>query len=74
LAEGTVEAVEQEDQSQLRREFRAWVHEHHPDAGGDLEEFTAGMKRWHEVLHSQSAEEAPTGVFRRLWRRGSGRS
>ncbi|WP_433324515.1 hypothetical protein [Spirillospora sp. CA-294931] len=33
-----------------RRAFRAWVRVHHPDAGGDPEEFVAGLQRWHREL------------------------
>jgi hypothetical protein len=68
--------VAEEDAAQLRREFRAWVREHHPDAGGDLDEFAAGMRRWHEVLGSDSAEDGAKGMFgavRRWRRRGSER-
>ena len=30
--------------------FRAWVRVHHPDAGGDPEEFVAGLSRWRAQL------------------------
>ena len=32
--------------AQERRDFRAWVRAHHPDAGGDSEEFVAGLTDW----------------------------
>jgi hypothetical protein len=34
------------DEAGQRREFRAWVRAHHPDAGGDPGEFAAGLRRW----------------------------
>ena len=33
-----------------RQAFRAWVRIHHPDAGGDPEEFAAGLSRWRAEL------------------------
>lgn len=33
-----------------RQAFRAWVRAHHPDAGGDPEEFVAGLTRWRAQL------------------------
>lgn len=33
-----------------RQAFRAWVRVHHPDAGGDPEEFAAGLSRWRAEL------------------------
>jgi len=33
-----------------RQAFRAWVRAHHPDAGGDPEEFAAGLSRWRAQL------------------------
>ena len=32
--------------AQERRDFRAWVRAHHPDAGGDAEAFVAGLTAW----------------------------
>jgi hypothetical protein len=29
-----------------RRDFRAWVRTHHPDAGGDPDAFVAGLRAW----------------------------
>jgi hypothetical protein len=33
-------------EAQLRAEFRAFVREHHPDRGGDPDEFVAGLARF----------------------------
>jgi hypothetical protein len=32
--------------AQERRDFRAWVRAHHPDAGGDSDAFVAGLTAW----------------------------
>ena len=59
------------DQAGLRREFRAWVREYHPDAGGDPGEFAAGLRRWRERLTPGAGGAAPdVTVFRSggLWR------
>jgi hypothetical protein len=32
--------------AQERRDFRAWVRAHHPDAGGDSAAFAAGLTAW----------------------------
>lgn len=67
----------------LRREFRAWVRAHHPDAGGDPSEFATGLAAWRERLAPDTGKppaEIPTevSVFRtrgglwvalRWWRR-----
>ncbi|HEY0716421.1 MAG TPA: hypothetical protein VGD68_02300 [Streptosporangiaceae bacterium] len=34
--------------AQERREFRAWVRAHHPDAGGDPDSFVTGLAAWHQ--------------------------
>lgn len=62
-----------------RREFRAWVRAHHPDAGGDPEEFAAALAIWRERLRGRAAvPAADVTVFRsrrglwlvrRWWRR-----
>jgi hypothetical protein len=54
-----------------RRAFRAWVRAHHPDAGGDQDEFTAGIARWRRLLAGGDAPAAEVSVFRArggLWR------
>jgi hypothetical protein len=38
--------VPDDSDGQRRREFRAWVRAHHPDAGGDPEAFMAGLSAW----------------------------
>jgi hypothetical protein len=58
------------DQAGLRREFRAWVRAHHPDAGGDPGEFAAGLRRWRHRLAPGPGGAAPdVTVFRTggLW-------
>lgn len=54
-----------------RREFRAWVRAHHPDAGGDPDEFAAGLAAWRERLAPDAGEPpAEVSVFqtrRGLW-------
>ncbi|WP_433334034.1 hypothetical protein [Spirillospora sp. CA-294931] len=47
-----------------RAAFRAWVRAHHPDAGGDPEEFAAGLER----MRAPRPGAAPVVVVRR--RRG----
>ncbi|MDL4818550.1 hypothetical protein [Actinomadura opuntiae] len=32
-----------------RQAFRAWVRAHHPDAGGDRQAFTEGLRRWRDT-------------------------
>jgi hypothetical protein len=39
-------ADEDDLDAQRRRDFRAWVRAHHPDAGGDAEAFVAGLTAW----------------------------
>ncbi|HEX3715549.1 MAG TPA: hypothetical protein VHV09_22340 [Trebonia sp.] len=54
-----------------RREFRAWVRAHHPDAGGDPGEFAAGLARWRDRLRGGGAAQPEISVFRAragLWR------
>jgi hypothetical protein len=57
------------DEAGLRREFRAWVRAHHPDAGGDPAEFAAGLRRWRDRLTPGGGPPDVT-VFRArgLWR------
>ena len=38
--------AEDDPDAQRRRDFRAWVRAHHPDAGGDAEAFVAGLRAW----------------------------
>jgi hypothetical protein len=38
------------DGASQRTAFRAWVRSHHPDAGGDPAEFTAGLAAWRRRL------------------------
>ncbi len=37
---------EDDKDAQERRDFRAWVRAHHPDAGGDSDAFVAGLTAW----------------------------
>ena len=55
-----------------RRAFRAWVRAHHPDTGGNPEEFAAGLARWRAGHAESAARPVPTvTVFQarhELWR------
>jgi hypothetical protein len=81
--------VRQDDRdAQERRDFRAWVRAHHPDAGGDSEAFVAGLTAWRRcrTQRGQQARSVPVArpevtVFRtrhgmwrltRWWRRHHG--
>jgi len=66
--------------AQGRRDFRAWVRAHHPDAGGDPEAFVAGVSAWRRPGRSGTVPAARSevtvfrarhGVWRlaRWWRR-----
>jgi hypothetical protein len=73
-----------DDPAQQRRDFRAWIRAHHPDAGGDPDSFVAGLAAWQQ-RRAQEAKPAPprteVTVFRarhgmwrlaRWWRRHQG--
>ncbi|MDL4775637.1 MULTISPECIES: hypothetical protein [Thermomonosporaceae] len=49
-----------------RAEFRAWVRRHHPDAGGDPDEFAAGLRRY-RAARRRRAGSAVVVVKRRRW-------
>jgi hypothetical protein len=52
-------------ETRARREFRAWVRACHPDAGGNPEEFAAGLSRWRTQLAIPAGcGEAEVTVFR----------
>jgi hypothetical protein len=54
-----------EPETRARREFRAWVRACHPDAGGDPEEFAAGLSRWRtQFAIPAGCGEAEVTVFR----------
>jgi hypothetical protein len=60
--------------AQQRRDFRAWVRAHHPDAGGDPDSFMAGLEAWRK-RHAPAVRPAPARadvtVFRTrhgMWR------
>ncbi|GAA4077959.1 hypothetical protein GCM10022214_39810 [Actinomadura miaoliensis] len=65
----------------LRSAYRAWVRAHHPDLGGDVEEFIAGLAHWRARIAppmSPPGHQVQVGVFRsrgglwqvaRWWRR-----
>lgn len=66
--------AEDDPDAQERRDFRAWVRAHHPDAGGDSEAFVAGLTAWRR--RRGAARGVPAGrpevtVFRSrhgIWR------
>ncbi|MEV5753625.1 hypothetical protein AB0L00_37880 [Actinoallomurus sp. NPDC052308] len=43
-----------------RHDFSVWVRAHHPDVGGDPEQFAAGIERW----RARSGEAGNVTVFR----------
>jgi hypothetical protein len=43
-----------------RHDFSVWVRAHHPDVGGDPEQFAVGIERWRE----RSGEAENVTVFR----------
>ncbi|MFC6886631.1 MULTISPECIES: hypothetical protein [Actinomadura] len=48
-----------------RAAFRAWVRAHHPDVGGDPEEFAAGLRSFRRpARHGRAAVSV---VRRRRW-------
>jgi hypothetical protein len=59
------------DTASRRREYRAWVRSHHPDAGGDPGAFATGLARWRErpAADEGGARPPETSVFRArgLW-------
>jgi hypothetical protein len=70
--------------AQERRDFRAWVRAHHPDAGGDPEAFVAGLTAWrrrHNADQAVPTDHPRVTAFRtrhgmwtltRWWRRRRG--
>ena len=50
-----------------RRAYRQWVRDHHPDRGGDPEEFAAGLLRWHARLAATGHDDLQ--FHRTGWRR-----
>lgn len=50
-------------QRELRGAYRAWVRACHPDVGGDVDAFVAGLARWRRRIGSSGA--APVVVYRR---------
>jgi hypothetical protein len=75
---------EDDRDAQERRDFRAWVRAHHPDAGGDSEAFVAGLTAWRRrrgVARGAPVARPEVTVFRsrhgmwmlvRWWRRRHG--
>jgi hypothetical protein len=75
---------EDDRDAQERRDFRAWVRTHHPDAGGDSEAFAAGLAAWrrrHGAAPGVPVARPEVTVFRarhgmwrlaRWWRRHHG--
>jgi hypothetical protein len=66
--------AEDDPGEQERRDFRAWVRAHHPDAGGDPEAFVAGLTAWRRrrgVTRGVPAARPEVTVFRSrhgMWR------
>ena len=75
---------EDDPDAQERRDFRAWVRAHHPDAGGDPDAFVAGLTAWRRrrgAVKDTPAARPKVTVFRsrhgmwmlvRWWRRRHG--
>jgi hypothetical protein len=63
----------------VRRAYREFVRTHHPDRGGDPEEFIAGLHRFHTELRAAGPGQArprepgaaPVGVTVTTHRRGT---
>ena len=76
------EHEDEDEDGRARREYRAWVRTHHPDAGGDPDSFAAELPAWQQRLAGRPSEGRPMAaavtVFRtrhgfwvleRWWRR-----
>ncbi|SFB45162.1 hypothetical protein SAMN05216266_1129 [Amycolatopsis marina] len=50
---------EPDREARERAEFRAFVREHHPDVGGDPQEFLAGLARFREARGPRSTRQGP---------------
>ena len=50
------------DDPQLRAERRAFIRDHHPDRGGDPDEFIAGL---HRLAYSPNDPAVPVYAYRR---------
>ncbi len=75
---------DKDENGRTRREYRAWVRTHHPDAGGDPDNFAAELPARQQRLAGRASEGRPVAatvtVFRtrhgfwvleRWWRRRS---
>ena len=73
---------DKDENGRTRREYRAWVRTHHPDAGGDPDNFAAELPARQQRLAGRASEGRPVAatvtVFRtrhgfwvleRWWRR-----
>ena len=68
------------DEEQLRADRRAFIREHHPDRGGDPDEFIEGLHRLAEppqdptepVYAYRSRRVTPARWLRRMRARGAG--
>jgi hypothetical protein len=68
------------DDPQLRAERRAFIRDHHPDRGGDSDEFIAGLRRLADspndpavpVYAYRSRRMSPTRWLRRIRARWAG--
>jgi hypothetical protein len=61
------------DDAELRREWRRFVRDHHPDRGGDPEVFAAGVRAYREGRHPlRAAMEAEQVIVMHRSPRGVG--
>ena len=73
---------DKDEDGRTRREYRAWVRAHHPDACGDPDSFAAALSAWQQRLAGRAGEDGPAApavtvfrtrhgfwVFERWWRR-----
>ncbi|WP_199431688.1 hypothetical protein [Qaidamihabitans albus] len=56
---GTAPEPDREAERRRRAEFRAYVRRHHPDVGGDPDEFAAGLARFDRAGRERPAEQPP---------------
>ncbi len=50
---------DKDEDGRTRREYRAWVRAHHPDAGGDPDVFAAALPAWQQRLAGRADEDRP---------------
>ena len=59
MANNPVPDRDENENGRTRREYRAWVRTHHPDAGGDPDNFAAELPARQERLAGRASEGRP---------------